>query len=204
MQIFKTLNPRTYFFTGLLILPAFIFTRNLYFLTAGMLLIVMLNIASGKKVRVLPNIILFAGIVAANLYPPGGKILYTAGVLTVTEEAVLTGIRKAVFLIGTVYISRFAVRKELVIPGKTGELLYKSFYYFEKLTEIGSYRLKSISLNSIIELVDNKMVEISESSHTFLKKEDKSSAVIDSILFISVSFLFWGMFILSKVYLGRG
>ena len=199
------IQPKTYFYTGLAIMPPFLFTENIYLRAVFLLFILFLNLLTGRKFRIMPNIIITAGVVLANIYPPGGKIYFSIGNLLVTEEALITGLKKALFLTGSVYISRFAVRKELIFPGKTGNMIYKTFYYFEKFTE-----MKLNFKKHVIEQIDMRLMEIENSSHAAgtsgsLKHSFyRGSDWPNNLLFFSVAILFWAFFAVSEIYLGRG
>ena len=200
-EMFKKILPQTFFFTGLAIMPAFLFTENTQIRLVFVILIITLNLISGRNFRLFPNIVLTAGVILANLYPPGGRIYFSLGPFYFTQEAVMLGIKKSLLLIGSVYISRFSVRRELIFPGKTGALLYRTFFYFEKFTEL---RLDVKS--DIIMQIDSRLIEIEESSakpqtgsHSFTGKTDPGNL----LFFAMVTVLFWSLFFFSKIYLRR-
>ncbi|MDX9802221.1 MAG: hypothetical protein RBT69_12895 [Spirochaetia bacterium] len=201
-NIFKKILPKTYFYTGLSVMVPFLFTENIAIRFLFTAFIIIMNLFSGRNFRLLPNLILTAGVILANIYPFGGRVIFTIGPLFITQEALISGIEKSLLLIGSVYISRFAVRKQLVFPGKTGLLLYKTFYYFEKFTEM-KLNVKS----DIIGQIDTRLIEIEGLS----AKEDVSSVssfsaksgMVNHLFFILVSLFFWVLFIASKFYLGR-
>ncbi len=203
-NLFKSIIPKTFFYTGLSVMIPFLFTENTAIRLVFTAIIILMNLFSGRNFRLLPNIILTAGVLLANIYPFGGKVIFTAGPVFITEEALISGIEKSLLLIGSVYISRFAVRKELIFPGKTGLLLYKTFYYFEKFTEM-KLNVKS----DIIGQIDARLIEIEGLSE---KEEEIPSATsfriksgrADNTFFILFSFFFWGLFIFSKIDLWRG
>ncbi len=199
--MFKKILPKTFFYTGLAIFPPFLFTDSTGIRLILVLAIIAANILSGRKIRLLPNLLIIMAVIAANLYPPGGKVYFSLGPLYFTEDAILSGLRKSLLFIGSVYISRFAVRKELVFPGKTGILLYKTFFYFEKLTEM---RLNVKT--DIIGQIDSRLVEIESMSgkaeieiHSF----SSSSGSRDFLFFTVINVFFWALFAYSEIYLGR-
>ncbi len=200
----KNLEPSIYFITGITIFPAFLFTNNLIARLIFVIITVILNILTGRKFRILPNILLLIGVILANIYPPDGKVYFEIGHFYITQGAVFLGIKKSLLLIGSVYISRFSVRKELVFPGKTGALFYEIFFYFERLTELHLKFKKDI-----IEQIDLKLIEIEESAiiketnqkkdHSFRLKPDLKQI----LFFLIINIFFWGLFIYSKLNLGR-
>lgn len=198
----KGIQPGTFFFTGIIIIPSFVFAESLTARTVLFAAIIILNMITGRNFRILPSVILASGVILANLYPPGGRVYFTAGPFYVTHDALMTGIRKTLLLAGTVYISRFSIRRELVFPGRAGALLYKTFYYFEKLTE-----MKLDIRNNIIMQIDNRLSEIDSTSrdvgmegHTLRLIMEKKNL----FFLILVSLLFWGTFFFSEIYLRRG
>ena len=194
--MFKNIEPGVCFITGIAIILPFLFTDDLIMRSIFVVIAIILNISTGRKIRILPNILLLFGVIIANIYPPVGKVYFEIGNFYITEGAITSGIKKSLLLIGTVYISRFAVRKELVFPGKTGFLFYKIFFYFEKLTEL---RLKF--RKDILEQIDSKLIEIEESTapseadnaknHSFNVKLNFKQIVFFAI----ISLLFWGLYI---------
>lgn len=202
-NLFKTILPKTFFYTGLSVMVPFLFTENTAIRLVFTATIILMNLVSGRNFRLLPNIILTAGVMLANIYPFGGRVIITIGPLFITEEALISGIEKSLLLIGSVYISRFAVRKELIFPGKTGQILYKTFYYFEKFTEM-KLNVKS----DIIRQIDARLIEIeglSENEEIISATSFRiKSGRADNTFFILFSFFFWGLFIFSKINLWRG
>jgi len=192
----KNIEPGIYFLTGIAIFIPFLFTNNLIIRFLFVVIAVILNILTGNKFRILPNILLLAAVMIANIFPPDGKVYFKISSFYITQGAILSGLKKSLLLIGSVYISRFSVRKELILPGKTGVLFYKIFFYFEKLTELHLKFRKDI-----IEQIDLKLIEIEKSiavdetvktnRHSFNKKPDLKQI----LFFIIVILLFWGLFI---------
>ncbi|MCL2792395.1 MAG: hypothetical protein FWD87_04820 [Spirochaetaceae bacterium] len=202
--MFKNIEPGIYFFTGIAILFPFLFTNDLIIRFVFVVIAVILNISTGRKIRVLPNILLLLGIMIANIYPPGGKVYFEIGNFYITQGAISSGLKKSLLLIGSVYISRFAVRKELIFPGKAGFLFYKIFFYFEKLTELHLKFKKNI-----IEQIDLKLIEIEKSTALSEATNAKNNSFNikpdfkQILFFITINFLFWGLFIYSNIDLWR-
>jgi uncharacterized membrane protein len=127
--------PRDVFFAGLAMLPAFLFTVHPLVRLAQVILFVCLSLLAGRRFRPLFALTATSGIVAANLLMPSGRVLWSAGPLSVTSGALETGLRKALTFVGLVYLSLFAVRPGIPLPGRFGGLLARVFYYFERLLE---------------------------------------------------------------------
>ena len=204
----KNIKPGLCFFTGIAILPPFFFTNNLLIRFIFVVTAISLNILTGRKFRILPNILLLLGVIIANIYPPTGKLYFKIGYFYITEDAIFSGLKKSLLLIGSVYISRFSIRKELLLPGKTGALFYKIFFYFEKLTELHLKFKKDI-----IEQIDLKLIEI-ENSNTIMETPESKDCFFNSkqnlqsdlkqiLFFIIIIFFFWGLFTYSHIDLRR-
>ncbi|MDR2842577.1 MAG: Gx transporter family protein [Spirochaetaceae bacterium] len=98
----------------------------------------------------------FFSIVAINLFPPYGKILFEAGYLRITSGALDNALNKAATVQALFFISRITIKSDLVLPGTTGKLLSRSFYILEK---INCYK-KRISKNVIAD-IDALMLTLS-------------------------------------------
>jgi hypothetical protein len=130
-----SIPPRHQFIAGLLILPAFLLQDILWVKAVITILFIFLSLVTGKSFRLLPNLIILLSIVVINLFQPHGKVLLTLFRFPVTLGALEIGIERALTLIGMIYISRFSVRKGLILPGRLGSLLGQVFYNFERVTE---------------------------------------------------------------------
>ncbi len=120
---------------GLLIVPSFLFDPSLILRYGQTLLFIALAALVGRRILVWPNVIMILGIVAANLVSPLGRVLVRIGPLPITLGALKDGLMKASLLIGLIYLSRFSVRDDLVLPGRFGSLVAKVFRYFGLITE---------------------------------------------------------------------
>lgn len=120
---------------GLLIVPSFLFDPSLILRYAQTLLFIALAAVVGRRILVWPNVVMILGIVAANLVSPLGRVLVRIGPVPITFGALKDGLMKASLLIGLIYLSRFSVRDDLVLPGRFGSLVAKVFRYFGLITE---------------------------------------------------------------------
>lgn len=127
-------EPKLRFIAGLITVPALLFQTNLYIKICQVLLFILLSVLSGKRFRVLPNLLIAAGIIFMNLLTPLGKILFSLGNFYITEGALKAGLQKTLVLIGLIYLSRFSVTRGLSFPGELGGTLARVFYYFEEIT----------------------------------------------------------------------
>lgn len=118
---------------GLSMIPAIVFTDSVWILSAQLLFLLTLHKVQGRKIKLLPNIIMIASISVLNLLQANGKVLYYLGNFPVTEGALVIGLRKAFLLIELIYLSQYMVSRNPVFPGKAGALLSLQFSYFNKL-----------------------------------------------------------------------
>lgn len=129
------LSPGTLFLAGVLSLPPFFFTGSL--LARGLLtgFYFLCTALSGKRIRPVPNLVAFFGIVAANLLTPLGQVLVYLGTFPITLGALRLGAFKALTLLGMIALSRFTLRSSVPLPGRLGAVLSRMFFYFERITE---------------------------------------------------------------------
>jgi hypothetical protein len=96
---------------------------------------------SGKKVSPIATVIVSAGIVAANMLVPVGRVLAQLGPFRITETALLDGIGKALVFEGLIYISKASILPGLRLPGRFGSLVARAFVYYDRIVEYkGSVR----------------------------------------------------------------
>ena len=109
----------------------------------------------GQKVRLIPNIFLIISIIVINVLSPEGRVLYTFGQFNLTVEALLGGIDKSALLVGLIYLSKILTKEPITIPGYFGELLSKTFFYFNQLTSGDKVNIKTF-----IRDIDKKLYEL--------------------------------------------
>jgi hypothetical protein len=90
---------------------------------------------SGKKVSIAATLFVSAGIVAANLLAPVGKVIAAIGPLKITQTALLDGLGKALVFEGLVYISKASILPGLRLPGRFGSLVARAFLYYDRIVE---------------------------------------------------------------------
>ena len=90
---------------------------------------------SGRKVPVLGTLLVLAGIVAANLLVPIGRVLVSWGPFRITEIALREGVEKAVTFEALIYVSKASIRSDLRLPGKPGALMASALRSYEGILE---------------------------------------------------------------------
>jgi hypothetical protein len=96
---------------------------------------------SGKKLSLIATVVVSAGITAANLLVPVGRVIAVLGPLKLTETALLDGMGKALVFEGLVHISKAIILPGLRLPGRFGSLVASAFVYYDRIVEYkGSIR----------------------------------------------------------------
>lgn len=166
-------------FTGLGIMPAFLFNPSLEARLIQALMFILFAVLLGKKVHIFFLGLVSASIIAFNLLLPHGRILTQWGPLRITEGALISGINKALTLEGLIMLSKASIRSDLRLPGFFGSLISESFRIFEKISEV--YR--DINWKQPIQGIDTLLIQLSEleDEHTGtqdLKKHTKTRRLI--------------------------
>jgi hypothetical protein len=143
---------------GAAISAAFLFQRSLPFRAAMFLCFFAAAWLSGKKVSPLATLLVSAGIVAANLFVPVGRVLAQLGPFRITETALLEGISKALVFEGLLYVSKASILPGLRLPGRFGSLIAAAFVYYDRIVEYKG----SLRPQTIIEDADRLMLKIWE------------------------------------------
>lgn len=122
----------------MLILIAFVFQPSLLYRGIEVVLLVVYAVIRKKRFRLLPNLLLLAGITGANLLTPVGEVLFRIGAFPVTRFALEQGLHRSLLFIGLVYLSRATVScfsDAIPLPGRIGALTGRTLYHFEQFME---------------------------------------------------------------------
>jgi len=120
--------------SGVFIIAGIILSKSLTLRFCITIFIIILAIKSGRKFRLIPNIILLITVTFANTLSPNGLVLFTIGTYPITLNALIIGANKALLLISFIYASHYMMSSRPQIPGKLGALISLQFYYFDCLT----------------------------------------------------------------------
>lgn len=120
---------------GAAISAAYLFQRSLEVRACMFLVFLAAALLSGKKVSIAATLFVSAGIVAANLLAPVGKVIAAIGPLKITQTALLDGLGKALVFEGLVYISKASILPGLRLPGRFGSLVARAFLYYDRIVE---------------------------------------------------------------------
>ena len=185
---------------GLVFIPAYLLQESIYIRTFQLIILISVYIYKGGKFRILPNLMLFSGILLAYILIPTGKVIIMLGNFPLTRGSVNSGLTRALMIIGLIYISRLSVSSKLNFKGNLGNLIGRVFFYFEAITEWkGEFPIRDFYRKGyfirVINFIDNLLISVdSKEYRDEVKKVDIKNyssifIVIPIILFISISYL---------------
>jgi hypothetical protein len=150
-------------FTALVIsFPAFLLQRNVAALAAEAAFFFVFALARRGSVKILPQLILIAGITFFNTLTPFGKVLARIGEFPLTQGALIAGLRRALVLAGMVFMSQAAMSHTVSLPGRAGAFLAKMFAALDTLTSekiILSAAKTRPSFTAIINALDERLLQ---------------------------------------------
>ena len=180
---------------GIAILPALFFQNNITALFLQTLYAIFLALSSGRKFKLLPNVVLLVGLSLAHLLQPNGLLLFTLGSFPITLGALVLGSHKAFLLISLIYLSQYMVSSKPTFPGKLGALISMQLFYFGQI----SLTWSSISPKKpFIGAIDNLLFQLEQPSQDYkeslLTKDEK---ILPKVIHL---ILFWTLFSLGRVF----
>jgi len=122
--------------SGMLVLPALLLQPTLTGTTLLTFASISMALFHGRRFRIVPNMLVLLSVTLANLLQANGLVLVTVWGFSVTAGALAIGVKKALTLIGLIYVSQFMVSGRPSLPGAIGSLISLQLYYFERITEI--------------------------------------------------------------------
>lgn len=153
-------NPLHLFLTGIVVIACFLFQQNLVVRICQVLAFAGMAGLAGKRIRIGYFLIMVTSITFFNLLTPVGEVLLRLGPIVVTRGALRQGLMKGFAIPGLVFISLFAVRPDLRLPGRFGGLIARLFFYFEHLLE----GRKQIRLKRFVDSVDELLMDLPRST----------------------------------------
>ncbi len=139
---------------SLVCMIAIIVTEGLPFLASVTVLMYALQIISGRKLRLLPPLMLLLTLLLLSLFEPNGKVLLTLGTTAAfTEGSLILALQKALRLMSLLAASQCLVASNPKLKGKAGAILVLTLAYFGILST--SFRSTS---GSLIERVDQTLL----------------------------------------------
>jgi len=195
---------------GLAMIPPFIFQSSIVLKAVHIVLFLIYGFVLGKRIRIIPGIIILCTVTAASLLDPLGEVFLYIGSFPLTMGAFRQGLTRGLNLIGMVYLSRCTISTRLRIPGEYGRLFYKVFFYFEELSSI---RLEKGFSGGLMKNIREKLSQLDtrlmmwSSGHTENTVKPAEDAVEDAaeknrrficITVLIMMFLHWALFFIVK------
>lgn len=126
-------SPSLLFAAVMLAFPAFLFQKNLTVLVGEAAAFFFLALSRRGRLRLLPSILMIAGITIFSLFSPHGQVLVRLGKLAITTGALEAGLRRGVTLAGMVFLSQLAVSPQVRLPGRMGAFVVDMFSLLDTL-----------------------------------------------------------------------
>ncbi len=179
------ISPLHLFLTGIIVIACFLLQQNLMVRIGQVVAFAGIAMLAGKRIRFGYFLIMLTSITVFNLMTPLGEVLLRAGPVVVTRGALRQGLMKGFAIPGLVFISLFAVRPDLRLPGRLGGLIAKLFFYFEHLLE----GRRKIRLKRFVDSVDDLLMDLLQSTATSGYPEGTltlTRTTVTGYLFISI------------------
>lgn len=131
---------------GMALAIVFLFESNLAVKALMFVLFMAAVIFAGKRFSFVTMLSVSAGIIAANLLVPSGKVLWSLGPIVITQYALMEGLAKALTFEGLMLISKASIMQGLKLPGRIGHIVGESFLYYDRIIEYkGKVRAASLA-----------------------------------------------------------
>lgn len=127
------ISPSLLFAVVMLAFPAFLFQKNLTVLVGEATAFFFLALSRRGKLRLLPSLLMIAGITFFSLFSPHGQVVARLGTLAITTGALEAGLHRGVTLAGMVFLSQLAVSPQVRLPGRLGAFVVDMFGVLEQL-----------------------------------------------------------------------
>ncbi len=171
-KLYEKIPSNILFITTILCFPAVLFQAVTFYLWINVLLFLLLLFCKNGRVKILPSLFILLSIIFFNLLTPTGKVYIYIGDFAITEGALFFGLQKAGILLSMVFISQYAITKDLSLPGKIGFFLNSMFYFFERLTDHkAKFNVKKPFIS-----IDDILLEVYKSEDNIVEKTKKSTS----------------------------
>lgn len=127
------ISPSLLFAAVMLAFPAFLFQKNVMVLVGEATAFFFLALSRRGKLRLLPSLLMIAGITFFSLFSPHGQVVARLGTLAITTGALEAGLHRGVTLAGMVFLSQLAVSPQVRLPGRVGAFVVDMFGVLEQL-----------------------------------------------------------------------
>ena len=157
------ISPSLLFVTVMVSFPAFLFQKKLMVLVAEAFVFFLLALTRRGKLRLLPSILMIAGITFFALFSPHGQVLARWGRFSVTTGALEAGLIRGLSLAGMVFLSQLALSPQLHLPGKLGSFVVDMFGLLDNLTKEGlvfSKDKKFVGIKELMSILDEHLYQV--------------------------------------------
>ncbi|MDN5334725.1 MAG: hypothetical protein PWP59_1987 [Sphaerochaeta sp.] len=168
-------------FASLLAIVAILLARGLITLAVITALMYLLQWVAGRKIRIIPPVMLIFSLLMLSLFEPNGKVLLSVGSLAFTEGSLTIALTKALRLLSLLAASQSLSASNPKIEGKAGTLLALTLAYFSLLTR--SFRATK---GSVIERVDQALQATAEGNGTDKTPPSAHKKPINITLFLFI------------------
>jgi len=127
------ISPSLLFAVVMLSFPAFLFQKNVMVLAGEATAFFFLALSRRGKLRLLPSLLMIAGITFFSLFSPHGQVVARLGTLAITTGALEAGLHRGVTLAGMVFLSQLAVSPQVRLPGRLGAFVVDMFGVLDQL-----------------------------------------------------------------------
>jgi len=182
-------------FASLLCIIAIITAEGLLVLALVTALMYFLQIISGRRLRLLPPLMLLLSLILLSLFEPNGKVLLSLGSAAFTEGSLILALGKALRLMSLLAASQCLVASNPKLKGKGGAILLLTLSYFGLLST--SFRSTK---GSLTERVDQTLLRVAR-AETAPNIPGKQKRGINTGLFIAGAVLVSAMSLSSKFFL---
>ena len=182
--------------SGAFIITGILLSQSLILRLFITIFVIILALKSGRKFRLLPNVILLITISLAHTLSPNGLVIFSVGSYSITLGALSIGANKALLLISFIYASHYIMSTRVQIPGKLGAIISLQFYYFDRLTtKWHKIEKKRPLIGAIDELLlsieeDNDEMTINKNEIRYVEKKDVFIHVLHISIIILLLLLF--------------
>ena len=179
--------------SGLLMLPAVFLHHNVIILFIQAIYCVFLAVKSGRKFKLIPNLLLLFSIPLIHLTQPNGLIIITVFSFPITLGALIVGLRKALILITLLYLSFYMVSDRPQFPGKFGSLVSLQLFYVGQITLTWSTIKQK---RPLIKAMDQLLLNLEEKKGTNQATKKEKATLKDYFVVAIQLTLFYGLFLL--------
>jgi len=138
------------------VIVAFLLQANLIVRICEVALFALLATLAGKRIKWLYFLVMVTSVTFFNVLTPVGELLIRLGPVRITRGALEQGLMKGFAIVGLVFVSLFAVRPDLRLPGALGGVLARLFFYFELIFD----SRKRVSARRLVSSVDEILLSI--------------------------------------------